>query len=47
MFFDKKGMETKVHEITIDENGNVVNAPDSYRRFFFEEEMNLLKRVKS
>ena len=45
-FFEKDGIQAEVHKINVDETGNVVNAPASYRRFFFEEEISLLSRVK-
>ena len=44
LFFEKQGMETTIHPITIDELGNVENAPPSYREFFLKEEMNILMR---
>lgn len=44
LFFEKQGIETTIHPITIDELGNVVDAPPSYREFFLREEMNLLMR---
>lgn len=46
LFFEKEYIETRVHEITLDERGNIVGAPPSYRRFFLEEEMNLFTRAK-
>jgi predicted ATPase len=45
LFFDRKGTETTVHEIHLDKRGNVLKAPGSYRRFFLEEETNLLTRA--
>jgi hypothetical protein len=45
LFFDKPDLETKIHQLTIDENGNVENAPDEYRSFFMEESINLLTRT--
>jgi len=44
LFFEKQGMETTIHPITIDELGNVENAPPPYREFFLKEEMNILMR---
>lgn len=46
LFFEKHEIETSVHQIFLDREGNVVGAPDSYRGFFLEEEINLLSRVK-
>ncbi len=46
LFFDKQGIETTIHEIRLDEHGNVQGAPGSYRQFFLEEEDNLFSRTK-
>lgn len=46
LFFEKEYIETRVHRIELDENGNVVGAPESYRRFFLEEEATLFSRAK-
>ena len=44
IFFDKPLLETTIHHLSLDDNGNILDVPPSYRRFFFEEEMNLLMR---
>ena len=41
LFFDKKGPDTKIHPLALDDNGNILNAPKSYREFFLEEELKL------
>lgn len=41
-FLEKKGSQTKMHSLEIDDQGNVLNAPDGYRDFFLHEQMNLL-----
>ena len=46
LFFDKEGMETNIHQITLDKYGNVLGAPGSYRQFFLKEEENLFSRAK-
>jgi len=46
LFFEKEYIETRVHQIELDENGNVVGAPESYRRFFLQEEATLFSRAK-
>jgi energy-coupling factor transporter ATP-binding protein EcfA2 len=46
LFFEKEYIETRVHQIELDEQGNITHAPDSYRRFFLEEELDLLTRAK-
>ena len=44
LFFEKTGDSTQVHPISVDRNGNAVNTPDGYGRFFLDEEINLLRR---
>jgi energy-coupling factor transporter ATP-binding protein EcfA2 len=39
LYFDKRKLETTIHEIEIDSGGNIVGAPDNYRSFFMEEEL--------
>lgn len=46
LFFEKSGIETKIHQLELDDLGNVVNAPPSYREFFLSERLNLLSRGK-
>ncbi len=45
LFFEKKNIETVVHKIDLDRAGNIINAPKSYRRFFLDEETDLLSRT--
>jgi AAA ATPase-like protein/uncharacterized protein DUF3696 len=45
LYFEKDAIETTIREITIDKNGNITNAPDSYRRFFIDEDTKLLTRA--
>lgn len=47
VFFERQKLETKAHTIGLDALGNIVNAPDSYRQFFLEEELRLLTRGSS
>ncbi len=44
LFFEKKNGKSTIHPISLDKEGNVTNAPEGYRSFFLEEEMNLLSR---
>ena len=37
LYFERDEHGVKIHSIRIDEMGNVLNAPPSYRRFFMEE----------
>jgi len=41
LFFGRPKLETTVYPISLDEMGNVLDAPEQYRRFFLEEEMRL------
>lgn len=44
LYFSKKGLDATIHELTLDDNGNLVGAPPDYRSFFMEEEMRLFDR---
>lgn len=37
LFFERKDLSVQIHSIQLDKEGNVLNAPDSYGRFFMEE----------
>ena len=37
LFFERGDLDVRIHSIRLDEEGNVLGAPDSYRRFFMEE----------
>ena len=37
LFFERGELDVKIHSLEIDGEGNIVGAPDSYRRFFLEE----------
>ncbi len=45
LFLEREGVETAVHQITVDDSGNVLGAPSSYRRFLLEEEVRLVDRT--
>lgn len=47
VFLDRNGIDITIHELQLDEQGNITDAPDSYRKFFLEEEMRLLMRGSS
>ncbi len=42
LFFERDGLDVRIHSLEIDDVGNVNNAPDSYRSFFMEETANSL-----
>ena len=37
LYFEREGLDVKIHEIWWDKSGNVMNSPPGYRRFFMEE----------
>ena len=37
LFFERDDLDVHIHSLGIDGEGNVLNAPASYRRFFMEE----------
>lgn len=44
LFLEKREGRTTVHQIELDDLGNITNAPASYRQFFLDEEIALLSR---
>ncbi len=47
LYFEKTGAETQVYPIDLDEEGNLLNPPSSYRNFFLQEEINLFSRAEN
>ena len=37
LFFERNDLDVKIHSLEIDDEGNVLGAPDGYRSFFMEE----------
>ena len=37
LFFERGDLDVRIHSLRIDEEGNIVDAPRGYRRFFMEE----------
>lgn len=44
LYFERSSQGTMVHPISLDDMGNLIDAPDCYRAFFTEEEFRLLSR---
>ena len=44
LYFERKGLETTVYALEIDEVGNLLGVPQTYRSFFLREQLNLLSR---
>jgi hypothetical protein len=42
LFFERDSLETKITPILFDDKGNVISAPDSYRKFFITESIRTL-----
>jgi len=43
-FLQKDGLDVRIHQLMLDEMGNIVNPPEAYRAFFLEEDMKLMFR---
>ena len=37
LFFERGDLDVKIHSLRIDDDGNILNAPQNYRSFFLEE----------
>ena len=37
LFFERTDLDTHIHSLRLDEEGNICGAPEGYRRFFMEE----------
>ena len=37
LYFERGALDVHIHSLRLDKSGNVLGAPDSYRRFFMEE----------
>lgn len=37
LFFERNGLDVKIHSLEIDAEGNILNSPQGYRKFFMEE----------
>jgi energy-coupling factor transporter ATP-binding protein EcfA2 len=45
LYLERKGLDITIHELKLDELGNVTNAPVAYRDFFLQEEIKLMSRA--
>jgi predicted ATPase len=46
LFFNKPQLDTSVFAIHVDAQGNIEDAPQEYRAFFLQEELNLFSRTE-
>ena len=37
LYFERGDLDVRIHSLRVDDEGNILGAPDSYRRFFMEE----------
>ena len=37
LYFERQRLDVRIHSLRIDEDGNILNAPPGYRRFFMDE----------
>ena len=37
LFFERRNLAVRIHSLRVDSEGNIVDAPSSYRRFFMTE----------
>ena len=37
LYFERGELDVRIHSLRIDEEGNILGAPEGYRRFFMEE----------
>ena len=37
LFFERQDLDVRIHSLRMDEEGNILDAPDGYRSFFMEE----------
>ena len=42
LYFEKLQGNVKIHELRLDEYGNIIDASPTYRQFFLEEERRIL-----
>ena len=48
LYFERQDLDVRIHSLELDAEGNVINAPPGYRRFFMEEvSRSVWKRRKS
>ena len=45
LYFERGDLDVNIHSLEIDEDGNIVGAPDGYRSFFMEETARSLWRL--
>ena len=44
LFFERSDLDVRIHSLRIDEEGNILGAPDGYRSFFLEETARSLRK---
>ncbi len=46
LYFEKVGSSARIHSLQLDKNGNIMDAPPTYRDFFLREELDLMYRTE-
>lgn len=47
LYLERQGLDIKIHQMELDEYGNISNAPAGYRKFFLQEELKLMSRASA
>ena len=47
LFFERSDLDVRIHSLRIDEEGNILGAPDGYRSFFLEETARSLWKISA
>jgi len=42
LYFERRNGEAHIHELSLDDQGNILDPPPGYRSFFLEEERRFL-----
>ncbi len=42
LYFERRGHDSVIHQLNLDENANITNTPRGYRKFFLDEEKKFL-----
>lgn len=45
LYLERHGLDIRIHELRLDNFGNITNAPPGYRSFFLQEELKLMHRL--
>ena len=43
LYFERRALDVRIHSLRMDEDGNLLNAPENYHKFFMEETQRSLR----